>query len=292
MRYDNVLAHFVCFLIDAKNTTPVAWMHTGSHKYDSEHRKNQVSPVLTGCSFMIVLIVLLGLALIALAIVSVINRAQEKEQMRRLQQRKLKIQADALTDIVNCLEETIPNRHLIKYINDEIIGILHRVLLLEKGPAAHIENHIRLTQMHSDELAQGKSHLIPSYQKISDAQITQTQTYLNEAGGVLRQICTQGKMHETELNVYMSELTWAYLMVSVISFIAQGHRFTAISDRMTAYNYYQKAQQLLVESMHPDPRRLRMVKELGEIIDGTRESLSWDLMPEQPLPALQTTPFE
>jgi hypothetical protein len=39
----------------------------------------------------------------------------------------------------------------------------------------------------------------------------------------------------------------------------------------------------LLESLHPDSRRTRMIKELSEIIEGSRASMSRDLLPERAL---------
>lgn len=232
---------------------------------------------------MAVLIVLIVLALVALFIVSAINRKQELEQARRMQQRKLKIRVDAIVDMVNCLEQTIPNHMIAKYINDESISLLQQILSLETGSRTHIENSIRHAMVRSEELASAKSYASASYQKDSDAQITHTQVQLGEAAAMLRHICAQGKISDTELEVFTSELSWAFLMVSVASFIAQGLKFSRLQDRFTAQNYYQKAQNLLLESLHPDSRRTRMIKELSEIIEGSRTSMSRDLLPERAL---------
>ena len=229
---------------------------------------------------MTVLIVLIVLALLALFIVSAINRKQEKEQIRRMQQRKLKLKVDALVDIVGCLEQTVPNHLIAKYVNDEIILLLQQILNLETGPKHHIENSIRHAKMRSEELASPKAQST-SYQKDSDAQITHTQGQLGEAATVLRHICAQGKISDVELEAFTTELSWAFLMVSVASFIAQGHKFSALGDRFSAQNYYQKAQHLLMESLHADPRRMRMIKELSEMIEGSRKAMSRDLMPER-----------
>jgi biopolymer transport protein ExbB/TolQ len=228
---------------------------------------------------MAVLIVLIVLALVALVIVSVINRKQEQEQARRMQQRKLKLKFDAIVDLVNCLEQTLPNHMVAKLINDETISVLQKILELETGSKTHIENSIRHALIRSDELASGKSYASASYQKDSDAQITRTQEQLGETAIMLRHICAQGKINDVELEVYTSELSWAFLMVSVASFIAQGLKFSSLQDRFSAQNYYQKAQNLLMESLHPDPRRVRMIKELSEIIEGSRTSMSRDLLP-------------
>jgi len=233
---------------------------------------------------MVVLIVLIALALVALVIVSAINRKQEREQARRMQQRKLKIQAEALVDIVNCLEQTLPNPAMAKYINDETVNLLQQILALETGTKTHIENSIRHALLRSEDLAGGKHPPGASYQKDSDAQITQTQLHLDEAVKILRHLCVQGKFSDTELEAYTSELSWAYLMVSVASFIAQGYKFSALQDRFSAQSYYQKAQSLLMESVHPNPRRVRMIKELSEIMEGSRRTMSRDLLPERIIP--------
>jgi biopolymer transport protein ExbB/TolQ len=232
---------------------------------------------------MAVLIVLIVLALVALFIVSAVNRKQELEQARRMQQRKLKLQVDAIVDVVNCLEQTIPNHMIAKYINDESIVLLRQILALETGTKTHIENSIRHAMVRSEELASAKSYASASYQKDSDAQITHTQVQLGEAAAMLRHICAQGKISDTELEVFTSELSWAFLMVSVASFIAQGLKFSSLQDRFTAQNYYQKAQNLLLESLHQDSRRTRMIKELSEIIEGSRTKMSRDLLPERAL---------
>jgi len=233
---------------------------------------------------MVVLIVLVVLALIALVVVSAINRKQEQEHIRRTAQRKLKIQVDAIIDVVNCLEQTVPNYLIAKYINDETIGLLQQILALETGSKTHIESSIRHAMLRSEDFANAKGYAKATYQKDSDAQITQAQVQLSEAVKILRHICAQGRLTDTELEVFTSELSWAFLMVSVASFIAQGYKFAALADRFSAQGYFQKAQALLMESMHPDPRRVRMIRELSEIVEGSRKTISRDLLPERPIP--------
>ncbi len=228
---------------------------------------------------MTVLIALIVLALVALVIVSAINRKQEQAQARRMQQRKLKLQVDAIVDIVNCLEQTISNHLIAKYIFDESILLLQQILTLETGSKIHIENSIRHALARSEELANAKTYNSASYQKDSDAQITHTQVQLSEAATILRHLCAQGKLSDIELEAFTQELSWAFLMVSVASFIAQGYKFSALEERFSAQGYYQKAQNLLMESLHTDPRRVRMIKELSELIEGSRKAMSRDLMP-------------
>jgi hypothetical protein len=119
--------------------------------------------------FMVAFIILIVLAFVALMVVSAINHAQEKETMRRLQQRKLKVKVDAIADVVSCLEQTLPNPQIAKCINDETIPLLQQILALEKGPSPYVETSIRNAVARSNELASGQNHAKASYQKDSDA---------------------------------------------------------------------------------------------------------------------------
>ena len=229
---------------------------------------------------MLILVVLIVFALVALIIVSAINRAQEKDRVRRLQQRRLKLQVDAFNEIVATLEQTVPNKIIALHINDEVIKLLRSILLLETGRTLHIESSIRHAQLYSEELMSGKNQTVACYQKESDTKITQTQLHLTDAGKILSHLSSQGKFSENELGIYLAELTWAYLMVSVASYIAQAYKFSALDDQLLADGFFQKAHQLLLESTHPEPRRIRMIKELSEILSGTRKRLSKDLLPE------------
>lgn len=220
--------------------------------------------------FVILLLVTFG----ALLLVSILNNIQRQQQMRRLQQRRLRLQVEELHEVVACLEQTLPNPAIAKHVNDTIIDLLRDILSLEDKHTEHIEAAIRKAESHSEYLAQPTKIPMVSYQRESDAQIAKTQLLLNEALNLMPHLVTQGKINEAELDTYLRDLHWAILMVSVMSYIGQGDKSMAISDRFSAQAFYRKAQQVLMESMHPDQRRLRLIKELSEMIDGSRESLS------------------
>lgn len=227
---------------------------------------------------MTLIVVLVFLMLITLFAVSLMSRIQLRQRQRRLQQRRLKLQADELMEVVSCLEQTVPNRLICKHVNDMIVELQQRILMLEDRNPEHIEAAIRKAELHSEELVEGKNRSPASYQRESDAQIAKTQLHLNEAMHLVSSLAARGAINEAELETYLSELRWAHLMVAVMSYIGQGEKSIAISDRFSAMAFYRKAQQLLMESMHQDPRRLKMIKELSEMIDGNRASLSRELM--------------
>lgn len=223
---------------------------------------------------MSLIVILVFLMLITLFGVSMLNRIQLRQRQRRLEQRRLRIKVEELAELVSCLEQTLPNRTITKLINDMVIALQHQMLELEDKNREHLEAAILKSEHHSEELLNPKSRQNISYQRDSDAQIAKTQLYLNEAMHLIMQLAAQGTINEIELDAYQVELRWAYLMVSVMSYIGQGDKSIAIGDRLA---FYRKAQQLLMESMHPDPRRLQMIKELSEMVDGERVGLSRDL---------------
>lgn len=228
---------------------------------------------------MTLIVILVFLMLITLFAVSLLNRMQQRQRQRRLEQRRLRIRVEDLNELVGCLEHTLPNRAITKHINDMIIALLHQMLALEDKHPEHLEAAILKSEHYSEELLNPKNRQNISYQQDSDAQIAKTQLHLNEAMHLIMQLAAQGTINEVELEAYQTELRWAYLMVSVMSYIAQGDKSIAISDRLA---FYRKAQQLLMESMHQDPRRLQMIKELSEMIDGERVGLSRDLRETAP----------
>lgn len=226
---------------------------------------------------MTLIVILVLLMLVTLSGVSILNRMQQRQRQRRAQQRSLRVQAEELADIVACLEQTLPNRTITRHINDMIIVLQQQMLALEEKNHVHLEAAILKSELHSKELLNPENRQSINYQRDSDAQIAKTQLYLNEAMQLVMQLAAQGTINEVELEAYLVELHWAYLMVSVMSYVGQGDKSMAISDRFSAQAFYRKAQQLLMESMHQDPRRLKMIKELSEMIDGDRVGLSRDL---------------
>lgn len=226
---------------------------------------------------MTLIVILVFLMLITLSVVSVIDRIQQRHRERRLQQRRLRVQTEELIEVVACLEQTLPNRTITKHVNDRIISLQQQMLALEDKHPEHIEAAIRKSELYSEELLNPGNRQNISYQRESDAQIAKAQLHLNEAMHVITHLAAQGVINEAEFETYLVELRWAYLMVSVMSYIGQGDKSMAISDIFSAQAFYRKAQQLLMESMHPDPRRMKMIKELSDMVDGERKELSREL---------------
>lgn len=226
------------------------------------------------------------LMILALVTVSVVNRMQLRQRERRLEQRRLRIRAEEMVEVVNCLAQTLPNRMITKHVNDMIVHLQQQMLALGEKNTELLEQAIQKTEAYSEELLSSDNRGAIGYQRESDAQIAKTQLHLHDAMQLVTQLAAQGTINEAELSSYLSELRWAHLMVAVMSYIGQGEKSMAISDRFSAQAFYRKAQQLLMESMHQDPRRLKMIKELGEIVDGARTGLSKELRDPTKSPAM------
>lgn len=231
---------------------------------------------------MTLLLILTFLIVATLMLVSIVNQVQRRERARRLQQRQLRLRIELLEEVINCLLQTLPNRQIAHQVNDEVLELLQQMLRLEQGNPAHIEASIRNAEGRNQELEKHKGRT-SSFQKESDAQIAQTQLHLNQAMQVLRRQYNRGKITDEELDIYLNDLSWAILMVSVVSLIGQGNKANARGDLSSKHAFYKKAQHILIESIHPEPKRMRMIKELGEIIGGTRKTVSEDLVPAEPV---------
>src|SRR5690606_21308267 len=177
--------------------------------------------------------------------VSLINQEQEGHRIRRAKQRRLRHQIANLEKVITSLEQTVPNRVIAKHVNDEILDMLQAMLALEHGNNELLETSLRNVEARGEELTDARTRAQTSFLKDSDVQIAQSQLYINEAGRVLRHRFNQGRLPPEELEIYVAELTWAHLMVSVISLIGQGHKATARGDVFSSHAFYQKAQHLL-----------------------------------------------
>lgn len=216
--------------------------------------------------------------IIALIVVSVLNEMQKKEQARRVQQRRLRVQIEELSEVLSCVEQTVGDKGLAQKLNNLIIGLLQAMRQLETKAAAHIDTAIQKSLVHAQELENPQLQFRVRYERESDAQINKTQQQLVEAIAVLSNMASQGKLTDAEYNSYQNQLRWAHLMVAVTSFVAQGNKCLMIHDRVTAQAFYQRALHQLMESPHPNPKRTKLIREINEMLEGNRTKFSEELL--------------
>ncbi len=230
-------------------------------------------------SSLATLIILCAIAAASLIIASVVNNREVKTKLVRQKLKQLKMRAEELEELVINLDQLVESRAIPKLINDEVIDLVSAMVELDSS-ARYLEASLINARKRAEELAIEREERSIVRLKESDSQIARTKHMLNEAGVVLRKQHANGRLTIYELETFISELAWTQLMVDVISLIGQGHKATNRHDVLTAHAFYKKAKHILAHAPHPDPRRFRMIKELGEILANKRRALSLDLMPE------------
>lgn len=221
------------------------------------------------------LIIFLSLIVIgALFGLSLLDKIDQKNRNERLKLRRLQNYSEEIQDILSTLIDTIPNDKIILAINAYLIEQLEEILTIPEAPREATSLALDLAKERQMQWEQKIKPRFSRYARDSDAQIARAQLQINAAIEFLPLLASKGKITGSDLETFLTELRWAGLMVSVMSFVAQGERALVISDRFSGLAFFRKAQQLLMESLHPDPKRITIIRELSEIIDGERVKLS------------------
>lgn len=224
------------------------------------------------------IVICLFLAFVALFSVSYINSRQTRVRLinQRLAQQKRRV--NELDELAGAVEVLTGSSELSRIVLEETVDTLKSMLQLDKSSQLleiNLENaRQRLRESQSGNVA--TMHRLMD----SDSGIARAQFQLSEVGRIIRRRQAAGLMELAEMNQHIQSLAWANLMVSVITLTASGHKALRNGDVFKAFAYYRKAQQAASGTNISDDRRHRIIKELGEIINNKRKSLSKDLMPE------------
>lgn len=229
---------------------------------------------------MTYLLLLTSLLLLSLLVVYLVNQREERFRRIRLQQRRFRGRVDALEEVLVGIEETLPNRAIARCINREILHLLEQMLDLEPDDKTHLETRISHVKEREDEMLHNRERRQASRLRESDAEMARAQECLDQAARVLRRQNGEGRLEGNSLEDYLSELAWTKLTINVVTYISEGHKALQRGDITTAHAYYKRAQGLLIGSDDPNPQRMAMIRELGDVIQGKRTALSPELMPE------------
>jgi hypothetical protein len=225
------------------------------------------------------ILILLAVAAIGLVVVSVANHLHTQEQQLRHRSMQFRRRVTELEEIVLTLDPLVASLAIPKLINEENLALTRKALELEPESEtlrAHLERAEALAEDYDNESRPRETNRLLE----SDSAIARAKYYINEAVNILRRQHIRGELESERLDLFVSELAWAHLMVQVISMIGQGHKAMRRANHLSAYAFYRKAQQTLIDTIHSDARRHPMIRELSEILSGTRTALSEHLMPE------------
>lgn len=227
-----------------------------------------------------IFIVLLALMIGSLALVSILNRREQKAKQTRARLNRMKHYAEDLEEMLLAIEPLLETRAIPMLVNDEVIRLIEQMMEIDQhNQAPYLSASLDQAKTRSTFLQDESSREIIRVRD-SDSQIAQCQRHLKEAGGLIKQLQSKGKLSADELSVFSQELSWAYLIIEVLSNISQGHKAIVRNDQLMAHAFYRKAKELCIQSSHPDQRRTRLIKELADILSYQRADVSDELMHE------------
>ena len=226
-----------------------------------------------------IVILLLGLAFASLFLVSYINGQQTRKRLINNKFNQLKRRASELVELGATIEPLLESPRILAIMNNEVIDIIEKMRQLVPS-SPFIEIGLENAGERAEELA-SPDYKITTYRMMeSDAAIARAQHGLNEAAIAIRKNQAAGQIEVSEMDMYIRELAWANLMVSVITMIGHGHKAAKRGDILRAHAFYKKALEKATQPGLQDERQNQYISEIGEILNNKRKSLSVELMPE------------
>lgn len=236
------------------------------------------------------IILLIGLIIGSLILVSSLNRIQTRNRVINQKVRQIRQRLDDLENIASDVEPLLETLVIPKLINDEVLDLLRSVMQLD--PQAEWAQ-IRLDQAteYANKLSADQRTKNLNRIQHSDSDIAKSKQVLAEAAQILRRHKSVNRLTATEYDGLMEQISWAYTMVEVLSFIAQGHKAVNRKDLMTAYGFYKKAQSFLMRTKLKGQRQHQLVREISEMLSGERLAISAEIMPESEFNPTQKPDF-
>lgn len=229
---------------------------------------------------MTAILLLFLLMLIALLLVGLTDRWQRRRRQSMRQEKRLRQRLQELEEVLEQTETALPSRDIARQINAEILRLLEDMRKQSPNTSDYVDSRLNNAEERENTWDREPPTRKVNRLRDSDAQIAHSQACLKLAGQVLRHRHARGHLSAEELDVYLQDLGWTQVMISVISLIAQGHKALGRGGRLAAMSFYKKAQNLLVGYGESDSRRAAMLQQLNEIVAGERKALSQELMPE------------
>ncbi len=226
----------------------------------------------------------------SLLVVSWANHVETRKRVIRSRIAVLKNQYEEIQNLLITVDQTIEPREIARITNEESLSILKAMHELDSDDG-YVNSAMKNAQALQEELNR-EINLNERIYRIreSDSQIANSHQHLEKAAALLAHKQTRGEISVEELNSFKLSLAWGKLMISVISYIAQGHQAINRGELLPAKAFYQKALSHLAHSSHPDPRKKSMLKQVKEIIETDRVAVDEDLMVEVDLnPDRQST---
>lgn len=228
---------------------------------------------------VVITVLLIFLTATSLLTVNFVNRREIRRKLVAQKVAVLRRRIAELEEMAACIEPLLESTQVPRAVNDEIVSSIETIIKLDERNE-YMESTLSAAKALSEDLALEKRSCQLMRNLSSDAQVARCKYQLNEAAKLIRKNQLSGKIDALEGDAFIRELSWAVLMVDVITFINQGHVCVKQNDVLKAYGYYKHAQQALIASANADERRQRFIKEVSDMLGNRRKFISLDLMPE------------
>jgi len=207
----------------------------------------------------VVLIAVVGL--VALTVNFIITTREQQDAAKEKRLTWLKGQAEHILHAVGVLREANCKPEIINKIDEHASALLEEVAIL--APDSELYHSLSKQKDIADQ-AQPSPEVFDSDKALKRAQI-----YINFAEKLVLQLAKGGKITLTLARSYHQELYWLRITVVADAHIAQGERFLAAEDTMTAISHFRHAKALLVKANIP----MQTKKSRLDVVDGHIEKL-------------------
>jgi len=207
----------------------------------------------------VVLIAVVGL--IALTVNFIITTREHQEDAKEKRLIWLKGQAEHILQAISVLREANCKPEIINKINEHATSLLEEVAML--APDSELFHSLSKQKDTADQ-AQPSANVFDSDKSLKRAQI-----YINFSEKLVLQLAKGGKITLTLARSYQQELYWLRITVVADAHIAQGEKFLASEDLMTAVSHFRHAKALLVRANIPQHNK----KSRLDIVNGQIEKI-------------------
>lgn len=219
----------------------------------------------------------------SLLVVSWANHIETRKRVIQSRLKVLKKQYEEIQNLLITVDQTVEPRIIPRITNEEAINMLKGMFELDNEDG-YVIAAMKNAESLKEELNQEVDLNTRVYRiRESDSQIAISHKHLEKTAALLTYKQARGEISVEELNNFKLSLGWAKLMISVVSYIAQGHQATNRGEILPAKAFYQKALSQLAHSSHSDHRRKVFLKQVKEIIEGERVAIDEELMLETDL---------
>ncbi|SMF31162.1 hypothetical protein SAMN02745866_02044 [Alteromonadaceae bacterium Bs31] len=224
-------------------------------------------------------VLFLAIAMAALMLVSAVNQKQLRSRVISQKLAQMKRRVADMEELAVNVDSLVDSAEIAKHVNDEVLDMIEIMRTLD-GSSQSLLVMKDSAQRLADEYHNPQRPREIYRLQDSDAAIARSLYQLNDAGRIIRKRQAEGKLEIAQMENCIHELAWAHMLVAVTSSIAQGHKAMNRGDVLRAFAFYKKAQQVAMQTSSTDERRQELIKQITDMLNNKRKSLSTDFMPE------------